>query len=151
MKHVCKFKVAVLMVILLLFCTACGNNEQRERIELSYEICPDNALPDVLLEIIEDKKLHEFTFSYTDGASTYIVVGYGERNRTNYRVVLEDIYATDSAIYIETNLYTKENENADYATGTPSMYPYIVIKVNKLSLPVIYDTKRNITKIITIV
>ena len=89
--------------------------------------------------------------SYTTKDHLYIVVGYGEHDRTNLCVVVEELYKTDRAIYIKTDLKTEaemegdisgvasgtDSNTPDGQTGTSSMYPYIVIRLPRLE-PVSY-------------
>lgn len=89
--------------------------------------------------------------SYTTKDHLYIVVGYGEHDRTNLCVVVEELYKTDRAIYIKTDLKTEaemegdisgvasgtDSNTPDGQTGTSSMYPYIVIRLPRLELPVL--------------
>ena len=70
----------------------------------------------------------------------YIAIGYGEHDRKNLNVVVEDLYVTDTAIYVETNLLTNEMTPSDsFATGDASMYPYIVLKCERYELPVVFE------------
>jgi len=70
----------------------------------------------------------------------YIVVCYGEREKENLNVVVNDLFMTSNAIYIDTTLKTDQSTSQDaVATGEYSMYPYIVIKCDKYDLPVVYD------------
>ena len=114
-------------------------------------VCAETELPDDLRQIIEEKKLHAFQMSYTTKDHLYIVVGYGEHDRTNLCVVVEELYKTDRAIYIKTDLKTEaemegdisgvasgtDSNTPDGQTGTSSMYPYIVIRLPRLELPVL--------------
>lgn len=126
------------VVVLFMLC-ACGKKEEKVRKEIDFTVCDKTRLPDELVEIIEEKKHKVFKLSYLNNDYMYIVVGYGEKNRQNLNVVVEDLYMTDNAIYVETNLITKEENAQDVTAGSPSMYPYIVIKCEKYDLPVVFD------------
>ena len=114
---------------------------------MEYTVCDETKLPDELANIIEEKKNGVFKLSYVNNDAMYIAIGYGAHNRQNLSVIVEDVYKTDNAIYVETNLYTKDEiESNELSTdsdavkaGTPSMYPYIVIKCDKYDLPVVFD------------
>ena len=94
-----------------------------------------------------EKKKGVFKLSYVNNDGMYIAVGYGAHNRQNLSVIVEDVYKTDNAIYVDTNLFTSDEINdSNIATagdavksGQPSMYPYIVIKCEKTDLPVVFD------------
>jgi len=143
----------MILVLVALACVSsgCRKQEVRERQELEFTVCAETELPDDLRQIIEEKKLHAFQMSYTTKEHLYIVVGYGEHDRTNLCVVVEELYKTDRAIYIKTDLKTEaemEGEISGVASdtnpdmsggqiGPSSMYPYIVIRLPRLELPVL--------------
>lgn len=137
----CKKKAILVWCFVMAFfmLCACGKKEEKVRKEIDFTVCDKTRLPDELVEIIEEKKHKVFKLSYLNNDYMYIVVGYGEKSRQNLNVVVEDLYMTDNAIYVETNLITKEENKQDVSAGSPSMYPYIVIKCEKYDLPVVFD------------
>ena len=145
-----KWCLIILAVLLLAGCGVETQDEERLQ-DLDFTVCAETELPDDLRQIIEEKKLHAFQMSYTTKDHLYIVVGYGEHDRTNLCVVVEELYKTDRAIYIKTDLKTEaemegdisgvasgtDSNTPDGQTGTSSMYPYIVIRLPRLELPVL--------------
>lgn len=143
----------MILVLVALACVSSGCRKQgtQERQELEFTVCAETELPDDLRQIIEEKKLHAFQMSYTTKDHLYIVVGYGEHDRMNLCVVVEELYKTDRAIYIKTDLKTEAEMEGKISgiasdtdsgmsggqTGTSSMYPYIVIRVPRQELPVL--------------
>ncbi len=159
----------MILVLVALACVSsgCRKQEARERQELEFTVCAETELPDDLRQIVEEKKLHAFQMSYTTKDHLYIVVGYGEHDRTNLCVVVEELYKTDRAIYVKTNLKTMESmegagdrqsdeasridggtsgvhtagdgqfDKASRIDAEPSMYPYIVIRLPRMDLPVL--------------
>ena len=83
----------MILVLVALACVSsgCRKQEARERQDLDFTVCAETELPDDLRQIIEDKKLHAFQMSYTTKDHLYIVVGYGEHDRTNLCVVVEEL------------------------------------------------------------
>lgn len=141
MKNVFKKIIAAFLVMLLFLCSACGNVNDKERFDIDFTVCNDTKLPQELLEIINEKKDKPFKLSYSNSSYMYIAVGYGEMPRANYNVVIENLFATSEAIYIETNLFTEQMSPTDaIPRGESSMYPYIVVKCEKYEIPVIYTT-----------
>ncbi len=147
----------MILVLVALACVSSGCRKEaaRERQDLDFTVCAQTELPDDLRGLIEEKKTQAFQISYTTKEHLYIVVGYGEHDRTNLSVVVEELYKTDRAIYVKTNLKTMEQDQADSqrqtASGTdsiqtdtqyaePSMYPYIVIRLPRMNLPVLSAT-----------
>ena len=156
----------MILVLVALACVSSGCRKEaaRERQELDFTVCAQTELPDDLRGLIEEKKLHAFQLSYTTKEHLYIVVGYGEHDRTNLCVVVEELYKTDRAIYVKTNLKTMEgagdgqsdkasridggtsgvhtagdgqSDKASRIDAEPSMYPYIVIRLLRMDLPVL--------------
>ena len=139
----------MILVLVALACVSSGCRKEaaRERQELDFTVCAQTELPDDLRGLIEEKKLHAFQLSYTTKEHLYIVVGYGEHDRTNLCVVVEELYKTDRAIYVKTNLKTMDSMEQGQADGQsdeasridaePSMYPYIVIRLPRMDLPVL--------------
>lgn len=138
----------MILVLVALACVSSGCRKEaaRERQELDFTVCAQTELPDDLRGLIEEKKLHAFQLSYTTKEHLYIVVGYGEHDRTNLCVVVEELYKTDRAIYVKTNLKTMESmegagdgqsHEASRIDAEPSMYPYIVIRLPRMDLPVL--------------
>lgn len=135
-----KFVLILLSYVLsFILLTGCGKKEEEVRKDIEFTVCDRTKLPEELLEIIEEKKHNVFKLSYINNDYMYIVVGYGEKNRQNLNVVVENLYRTDNAIYIETNLITEEEKDKDQPSGGASMYPYIVLKCEKYDLPVVFD------------
>lgn len=138
----------MILVLVALACVSSGCRKEaaRKRQELDFTVCAQTELPDDLRGLIEEKKLHAFQLSYTTKEHLYIVVGYGEHDRTNLCVVVEELYKTDRAIYVKTNLKTMESmegagdgqsDKSSRIDAEPSMYPYIVIRLPRMDLPVL--------------
>lgn len=138
----------MILVLVALACVSSGCRKEaaRERQELDFTVCAQTELPDDLRGLIEEKKLHAFQLSYMTKEHLYIVVGYGEHDRTNLCVVVEELYKTDRAIYVKTDLKTMESmegagdgqsDEASRIDAEPSMYPYIVIRLPRMDLPVL--------------
>ena len=134
-------------LFLCLLLVGCGFKKKGDKEKMEYTICDETKIPNELFDIIEEKKNGVFKLSYVNNDAMYIAIGYGAHNRQNLSVFVEDVYKTDNAIYVETNLYTKDEIESNgqatagdaFPAGTPSMYPYIVIKCDKYDLPVVFD------------
>lgn len=136
-RNVYRIIIALSLCLAMAGCGFGARGKDGERQEIAYTVCSDREIPDELRDIIEEKKVGSFKLSYVNNDAMYIAVGYGEHNRQNLRVTVEDIFMTSKGIFVETNLYT-EDELMEEA-GQPSMYPYIVIRCEKSELPIIFD------------
>lgn len=136
-------KAALLLVLLFIFAfllAGCGKNDESARQDIEFTVCARENLPEELHTIIEEKKEKVCKFTYTNGSYMYIVVCYGEKERENLNVVVNDLFMTSNAIYIDTTLKTDAITATDsVATGELSMYPYIVLKCEKYDVPVVFD------------
>lgn len=138
--------VLTFALFLCLLSVGCSFNKKGDKEKMEYTICDETKIPDELRDIIEEKKNGVFKLSYVNNDAMYIAIGYGAHNRQNLSVIVDDVYKTDNAIYVETNLYTTDEIDVADATvgdavraGAPSMYPYVVIKCDKYDLPVVFD------------
>lgn len=134
------------LFLVLLFClifalSGCDKKDQvRAKKDIDFTVCSRENLPEELFTIIEEKKDKVCKFTYTNGSFMYIVVCYGEKERENINVVVNDLFMTSNAIYIDTTLKTDAITATDsVAVGEYSMYPYIVLKCEKYDVPVVFD------------
>lgn len=135
-----KLMIAAFMIMLLFSFAGCEKKEESKRSDIDFTVCDDTRIPEELLEIINEKKSKIFKLTYINKDYLYIAIGYGEHDRNNLNVVVEDLYVTDNAIYVDTNLYTNEMTPSDaVVSGDISMYPYIVLKCEKYELPVVFN------------
>ncbi|MCI5804953.1 MAG: protease complex subunit PrcB family protein [Clostridium sp.] len=102
--------------------------------DLDYTVCDESKLPEELNKIIEEKRKEPFKLTYRTKDYLYIVVGYGAQDRTDLQVVMTDLYLTENAIYVNTDLTSKERTTLD---GQKVTYPYIAVKCQ------LYDVQVN--------
>lgn len=105
--------------------------------DLEYTICDESRLPKELVEIIDEKKEEPFRFVYRTRNYLYIVEGYGEQERNDLGVTLKELYRSQNAIFVDTELMSFEECTEEQGmcldettTEEKSLhtYPYIVIK-----------------------
>lgn len=127
--------------VLLAFCgTAVGCSvEEGNRTKVSdleYEVVQESAIPEELLEMIEEKKTADFKLTYKTEEELYIVHGYGEQETGGYSICVKELYLTSNAIVFDTELIgPRKGENA---SASPS-YPYIVVKTEYREENVIFE------------
>lgn len=122
-----------LLFFLLVF-TSCGNETEEEKEKLDFTICDEKQLPEELKELLEEKKQEVFKLTFSTKDYLYIVVGYGEQNRSNLDVVVEELSLGKNAIYVKTQLVGNEEEDKEIIT-----YPVIVLKCPYMDLPVVFE------------
>lgn len=135
------FEAAILSAALFL-CTflteGCSITEEEamKLRDLEFTLISEERLPEELKTLIEEKKAEEFKFTYADKDSLFICIGYGEQSTGGYSIAVNELYLTDNAIYVDTNLIgpsAKEKENPAVS------YPYIVIKTEFLDKTVVFQ------------
>ena len=127
-------------IVVFLMCMLSGcDMMSMERVklrDLEFVILSEEVLPVELKEIIGERKQEPFKLTYADADALYICVGYGQQESGGYSITVDELYLTDTAIYVETTLLGPQD--VQNTTKTPS-YPYIVIKTEPLDQSVICE------------
>lgn len=110
--------------------------DKEERVDLEFTVCEEGRLPDELVDIIESKKAQPFRLTFTTREYMYIVVGYGAQQRGGCAVTVNQLYRTEDAVHIDTNLIGVEGETIKIDGMT---YPYVAVRCENQNLPVIYE------------
>ena len=103
--------------------------------DLQYTVLESSQLPEIVATKIEAEKEAPFKFSYTDGESMYIAIGYGEQPTGGYSIQVTDLYQAQEYIVIKATLIGPSEKDLAVTVLT---YPYIVIKTENQDLPVCY-------------
>ncbi len=127
--------LAVATAAMLSGCTFLSEERIKLR-DLDFTVLSEEKIPEELMKIIEEKEKEPFQITYTDKEYLYICAGYGEQATGGYSIAVNELYLTDTAVYVSTSLLGPES--ADKNNATPS-YPYIVIKTEYLDQTVIFE------------
>ena len=122
-------------VLLLSGCTFLSEEKIKLR-DLDFTVLSEEKIPAELKTIIEEKKSAPFQITYTDNENLYICVGYGEQETGGYSITVEELYLTDTNIYVDTSLLGPEA--TEKGNKTPS-FPFIVLKTEFLEQTVIFE------------
>ena len=135
MKKICLLVIVSIMAAML---SACGGETEKEedRNNLEFTVVSEDRLPDELKEILDQKKESAFKLTYADEGYLYICVGYGKQESGGYSVTVNELYETDNAIYVNTNLL---GPKAGSSPGSSPSYPYIVLKIEFRDKTVVFD------------
>ena len=120
---------------LLSACTMLSEEKIKLR-DLDFTVLSEDKIPEQLKSIIEEKKAQPFQITYTDNVNLYICIGYGEQETGGYSIAVNELYLTDSNIFVSTSLLGPEASQKE--DKTPS-YPYIVIKTEYLDQTVTFE------------
>lgn len=125
---------AILSVVMLAGCSF--GKEEEKKTNLEFTVVDEERLPDELKKLVEEKKQEAFKLTYADGGYLYLCIGYGKQETGGYSISVNELYATDNAIYLDTNLIGPKE--ADARGNSPS-YPYLVVKTPFMDKTVVFD------------
>lgn len=125
----------VLMARILTGCSVEKENQDKVR-DLEFTVVGDAECPEELKNIIIEKKTTPFKLTYSNDQGLYIVTGYGEQATGGYSIAVNELYLTENAIVIDTELLGPEKGET---IGVEASYPYVVVKTEYLEEPVIFQ------------
>lgn len=128
--------VAVVLTGLLLMLAGCSMQKRERLRDLEATVLSEEVLAEELKEIIDGKKAKPFQITFSDKENLYICIGYGKQETGGYSIALNDLYLTESAVYVSTTLLGPDVSQQTKKTAT---YPYIVIKTELVEQPVIFE------------
>ena len=111
----------------------------RERVklkDLEMTILSEEVIAQELMTILDEKKEKAFQFTYTDKEYLYICIGYGEQKSGGYSIAVQELYETQNAVYVHTNLLGPTEEEAK--KQAPS-WPHVVVITQKKDKTVVFD------------
>lgn len=138
MKRLYKIILLLTIVASMIGLSGCKpkDTEIKKLRDLEFTVVEDADLPGELKEIIDEKKENPFKISYSNKDNLYIVVGYGKQNSGGYSISVEELYLTENAIYIDTNLIGPSQD--DLVTQGVT-YPYVVVKLEFLEKNIVFE------------
>ncbi len=133
-----KITTFTLLFILSLSIIGCSNNSEdiKKIKDLEFTVVEDADLPEKLAKSIETKKENPCKFTYSNEDYLYIVQGYGAQKSGGYSISVTDLFLSENAIYIKTNLI---GPGKDEPVTQNITYPYVVVKVEYMDKPVVFQ------------
>lgn len=133
--------IAIIIGILLLAgnvvgCAVVEAQTNKKVRDLDFTVVSDERMPEELKRIVEEKKLEEFKITFEDQGSLYICVGYGEQESGGFSITVKDLYLTENAVYVDTNLLGPSVEESQRQGVS---YPVIVLKMENLDKTVVFE------------
>lgn len=123
------------MLCLSVGCTAEKISMEKLR-DIEFTVVPEKDIPEELEEMIDEKDEEPFKLTYADDGALYIAVGYGEQPTSGYSIEVKELYETENAIYIHTNLIGPAKDEKILERPT---YPYIVVKLEYIDKNVVFE------------
>lgn len=127
--------VWVFVVRILTGCSVEKENQEKVR-DLEFTVVGEADLPEELKNLIAEKKMAPFKLTYSNDQGLFIGVGYGEQPSGGYSITVEELYLTENAIVIDTELQGPEKGET---VGAEKSYPFVVIQTEQLENPVIFQ------------
>lgn len=128
----------IVMLLAAMLLSGCVDRIQKtEKLrDIPFEVLAKEDVPVEFSNIIEQKKDQPFRLTYTDAGFLYIAEGYGAQLKTGYSVSVTELYETEEAIYLHTNLLgPPKGEKTEQITT----FPYVVIKLEAIDKTVVFD------------
>lgn len=133
-------KTGILMMLvvavgmLLPGCTIKDGGDEKLR-DVEFTVLSEEEIPPEFLDFIIGKQSQPFKLTYTTDEYLYIAAGYGEQTTGGYSIAVKDCYMTENALVFDTELIGP-SASEDSIPG--ASFPYIVIKVEKTDMTVIF-------------
>ena len=131
------WKISICMMLTVLLCACTGNDMMEKKVrDLDFTVVSAEDISEELKSHIDERKEETFTLIYRDGENMYLIVGYG-----SHSIRVNDLYLGEQSVCVSTSLEgpgSGKNTESEIGAGTVS-YPYIVIKLETLDAPVIFD------------
>ncbi len=127
-----------LLILIVCILTGCGvQTQDEERLsDLEFTVMDLEKVPEELRNVLEEKKANPFKVTYEDEGYMYICVGYGEQQTSGFSIVVDDLYLSANAVYVNTELLGPGNGEE---TTSATTCPYIVLKLQDLEQPVVFE------------
>ncbi len=133
-------KILFALLCMALFClvTGCsaGKISTQKIRDIDFTVVDEHNIPEELEEKIDDKEEKPFKLTYADKGALYIAVGYGKQKTSGYSIKVTDLYETENALYIHTNLIGPAKDEKIVEEET---YPYIAIKLEYIDKNVVFE------------
>lgn len=133
-----RFQAALSLVIML--CVAAGCMQKEGGVsklrDLDFEILTQDQVGDELSQMIEEKKVLPFRFTYQEDGMLYICIGYGKKPSGGYSITVDELMEAENAIYVDTNLIGPDKEDSKIKGIS---YPHLVIRTQDLDKSVVFQ------------
>ena len=132
-KYVC-FICCYLVCVMITACTA--EKLKTEKLQdIDFTVISKEDVPKEFLKEIEKKEKKPFKLTYEDQGYMYIAEGYGKQATSGYSIEVAELYESENAIYVQTNLIGPA-ENEDIVMKPT--YPFIVVKIESIDKNVVF-------------
>ncbi len=135
MKKVSLILCTIMSICLLSGCTVTKIEEEKLR-DIEYTIVKEEEQPEEVQVLIADNLEGRMQMSYVDQGMEYIIIGYGIQETSGYSIEVLEMYETENALYVRTNLLGPFS--GEEVVEAPT-YPYIVIRIEENEKLIVYE------------
>lgn len=127
--------LSAILVMLAAGCSAETLSTRKLR-DIDFTVVDEDDIPEPLEEMIDEREDKPFKLTYADNGELYIAVGYGEQPTTGYSIQVKELYESENAIYIHTNLIGPAKDEKIIERETKAL---IVIKTEFIDKNVVFQ------------
>lgn len=126
---------AILFLFLVAGCSVTDLGGEKKQ-ELDFTVLEKEDIPEELQETIEEKKDEPMKLTYTDQGQMVLVRGYGKKESSGYSIEVKELYATENAVHIRTELKGPGEKEQVIEKST---WPYIAVKLDYHNRHVVFE------------
>lgn len=130
-----KLILVAILISPLLGCSIEQTNTSKLK-DIDFTVVEEDEIPEDLKTIIDTKKEENFKLTFITDKYLYIVAGYGKQKTNGYSVAVEELYLTQNAVRIKTNLIGPSKGDD---IGSVNSYPYVVVKIEIIDKNVVFE------------
>ena len=127
--------LSAILVVLVTACSVQTISTEKLR-DIDFTVVDEDDIPEPLEEMIDEREDKPFKLTYADNGVLYIAVGYGEQPTTGYSIQVKELYESENAIYIHTNLIGPAKDEKIIEKETKAL---IVIKTEFIDKNVVFQ------------
>lgn len=133
-----KIILSCVVISLLLCVSACSvtDLEEGKKEKLDFTVLEKEDIPEELKTMIEEKKNNPMKLTYTNQGQMYLVRGYGQKESSGYSIEVKELYETDNAVHILTELKGPGEKEQVIQKST---WPYVVVKMDYQNRHVVFE------------
>lgn len=124
-----------LLVLMLAGCISRPQKTEKLR-DLEFTVIDKERVPNELKQAILENRELPFKLTYSDQGYLFIAEGYGPQPKSGYSVEVTELYETENAVYIHTNLLGPEKGEK---TKDVTTYPYVVVRMEYIEKNIVFD------------
>lgn len=130
--------LTVCMLMLVCMLTGCVVRAQKtgKIRDVEFTVPDKEMIPPEFSALIEENKEESFKLTYADQGKLYIAEGYGAQSTSGYSVEVKELYETQDAVHIRTNLL---GPGKGEETKEKTTFPYVVIQMEYIEKDVLFD------------